>query len=95
MMSRLVPLPLPYHLGDTEAMLEVVEGDVVVAAVDLIEELLEDLHFDVEGGYEVQVRVHHLEQHHDLGVLPLPANEASKCPHNAAMMAQGVFKALL
>ena len=63
-----------HHLGDTEAVFEVVEGDVVVSAVHFEQEMLQDLRLDVESGYEVQVCVHHLKKHHDLCVLPLPVD---------------------
>lgn len=64
------------HLGDTEAVFEVVEGDVVVSSVDFKQELLQNFRLDVEGRYEIQVCVHELQQHHDLRVLPLPARKA-------------------
>lgn len=62
-----------YHLSDTEAVLEVVEGDVIVASVHFIKKLLQHVQLNVEGGDEVQICVHHLEQHHNLSILPLPA----------------------
>lgn len=62
-----------YHLSDAEAVFEVVEGDVIVASVHLIKELLQHVQLNVEGGDEIQIGVHHLEQHHDLCILPLPA----------------------
>lgn len=55
-------------------MLEVVEGDVVVVAVDLKQEVLQDLQLDVEHCQEVQVGVHHLEEHQHFRLLPLPGN---------------------
>lgn len=62
-----------YHLSDTEAVLEVVEGDVIVASVHFIKKLLQHVQLNVEGGDEVQICVHDLEQHHNLSILPLPA----------------------
>lgn len=41
-------------------MPEVVEGDAVVVAVDLKQEVLQDVHLDVERRQEVQVGEHHL-----------------------------------
>ncbi len=61
-----------YHLSDAEAVLEVVEGDVIVASVHFIKKLLQHVQLNVEGGDEVQICVHHLEQHHELSILPLP-----------------------
>jgi hypothetical protein len=40
---------------------EVVEGDVVVAFVHLIQELVQHLRLYVKGGNEVQVCVHDLQ----------------------------------
>lgn len=37
------------HLGNTEAVFEVVERDVVVSSVDLKQELLQNLRLDVES----------------------------------------------
>lgn len=61
-----------HHLGNAEAVLEVVEGDVVVVLVDLEQEVLQHLGLDVEARREIQVRVHDLQEHHDLRILPLP-----------------------
>lgn len=61
-----------HHLGNAEAVLEVVEGDVVVVPVDLEQEVLQHLGLDVEARREIQVRVHDLQEHHDLRILPLP-----------------------
>lgn len=61
------------HLGNAEAVFEVVERDVVVSPVDLKQELLQNLGLDVEGRQEIQVCVHELQEHHDLRILPLPA----------------------
>ena len=63
-----------HHLCNTEAVLEVVERDVVVSSVDFEQELLQNLRLNVEGRDEVQICVHDLQQHHDLCVLPLPAH---------------------
>ena len=63
-----------HHLCNTEAVLEVVEGDVVVSSVDFEQELLQNLRLNVEGRDEVQICVHDLQEHHDLCVLPLPAH---------------------
>lgn len=67
-----------YHLRDAEAVLEVVEGDAVVVAVDLKQEVLQDVHLDVERRQEVQVGEHHLEEHQHLRLLPLPVNNAAR-----------------
>lgn len=56
-------------------MPEVVEGDAVVVAVDLEQEVLQDFQLDVERWQEVQVGEHHLEQHQHLRLLPLPGND--------------------
>lgn len=69
---------LTHHLGNAEAVLEVVEGDVVVAAVDLEQEVLQHLGLDVEAGREIQVCVHDLQEHHNLRVLPLPARHTQE-----------------
>lgn len=61
------------HLGNAEAVFEVVERDVVVSSVDFKQELLQNFRLDVEGRYEIQVCVHELQEHHDLCILPLPA----------------------
>lgn len=37
------------HLGNTEAVFEVVEGDVVVSSVDFKQEPLQNFRLDVEG----------------------------------------------
>lgn len=42
-----------HHLGDTEAVLEVVERDVVVSSVDLKEKLLQYFWLDVESCYKI------------------------------------------
>lgn len=68
-----------HHLGHAEAVLEVVEGNVVVAPVDLEQEVLQHLGLDVEAGREIQVGVHDLQEHHDLRILPLPAQNTHVC----------------
>lgn len=55
-------------------MPEVVEGDAVVVAVHLKQEVLQDFQLDVERWQEVQVGEHHLEQHQHLRLLPLPGD---------------------
>lgn len=63
------PAPPPdwdsYHLCDTEAVVEVVERNVVVVTVDLEQEVLQHLQLDVKCCEDVQVCEHHLkeEQH--------------------------------
>jgi len=47
-----------YHLTDGEAVLEVVERDLVVVHVDLTEELSEDERIDGELSDEVQIKIH-------------------------------------
>lgn len=71
------PCSCSYHLGDAEAVMEVVEGDVVVVAVDLEQEVLQDVQLDVERRQEVQVGEHHLEEHQHLRLLPLPVNNTA------------------
>lgn len=61
-------------MSDTEAVLEVVERDVVVALVDFIEEMLQHIQLYVKGRDKLQVCVHHLEQHHNLSIFPLPTH---------------------
>lgn len=53
------------------------EGNVVVVAVDLKQEVLEDVHLEVEHCQEVQVGEHHLEEDQHLWLLPLPVNSVS------------------
>lgn len=55
-------------------MLEVVERDVVVVAVHLKQEVLQDVRLDVERRQEVQVGEHHLQQRQHLRLLPLPVS---------------------
>lgn len=66
--------PRSHHLGDAEAVPEVVEGDAVVVAVDLEQEVLQDVQLDVQRRQEVQVGEHHLQQHQHLRLLPLPVD---------------------
>lgn len=71
------PTPRSHHLGDAEAVPEVVEGDAVVVAVDLKQEVLQDVQLDVQRRQEVQVGEHHLQQHQHLRLLPLPVDTAA------------------
>lgn len=66
-----------YHLSDAEAVPEVVEGDAVVVAVDLKQEVLQDVQLDVKRRQEVQVGEHHLQKHQHLRLLPLPVNSTT------------------
>ena len=67
-------------------MLEVVEGDVVVVAVDFKQEVLENVDLDVEGVDEVQVGVHHLQQHQHLGLLPLPEDTTAQHTYGVSLL---------
>lgn len=42
-----------HHLGNTEAVFEVVERDVVVSSVHFKQELLKHFGLDVKGRYEI------------------------------------------
>lgn len=70
-------ISVSYHLSDAETVLEVVEGDVVVVAVHLKQEVLQDFQLNVESRQEVQVGVHHLEEHQHLRLLPLPVSNTA------------------
>lgn len=81
----------PYHLSDAEAVPEVVEGDVVVVAVDLEQEVLQDLKLDVERRQEVQVGEHHLEEHQHLRLLPLPDGHSTHRCERSVCASESVF----
>lgn len=64
-----------YHLSDAKAVPEVVEGDAVVVAVDLKQEVLQDVQLNLQVRQEVQVGEHHLQENQHLRLLPLPVSE--------------------
>lgn len=51
------------------------EGDAVVVAVDLKQEVLQDIQFNMQGREEVQIGEHHLQKNQHLRLLPLPVSE--------------------